>query len=98
MIIIHAGFQINPVKEQAFLEEIRSLVDASRAEEGNISYDLMKDTEKNHVYMMVEAWKDGAAVESHNSSDHFKAFVEKAPDYLSAPLDVNVYEGNQIKK
>lgn len=35
MIIINAEFQINPNKEQAFLEEIRPLVSSSRAEEGN---------------------------------------------------------------
>ncbi|MCA1058929.1 antibiotic biosynthesis monooxygenase [Rossellomorea aquimaris] len=98
MIIIHAEFQINPIKEQAFLEEIRPLVSSSRGEEGNISYDLMKDTERDHVYTMVEVWKDSAAVESHNGSDHFTSFVGRAPEYLTAPLNVKMYDGNKIEK
>ncbi|MFC7784148.1 putative quinol monooxygenase [Rossellomorea sp. GCM10028870] len=98
MIIIHAEFQINPTKEQAFLEEIRPLVAASRAEEGNISYDLMKDTERESVYTMVEAWRDAAAVETHNASEHFSSFVGRAPEYLAAPLDVKIYEGNKVAK
>jgi quinol monooxygenase YgiN len=98
MIIIHAEFHINPTKEQAFLEEIRPLVAASRAEEGNISYDLMKDTERESVYTMVEVWKDTAAVEIHNASEHFTSFVGRAPEYLAAPLDVKIYEGNKIEK
>ncbi|WP_064090917.1 putative quinol monooxygenase [Rossellomorea aquimaris] len=98
MIIIHAGFHINPVKEEAFLNEVHSLIAASRAEEGNISYDLMKDTEKDNVYTMVEVWKDEAAVESHNTSEHFSSFVRKAPEYLAAPLDVKTYEGNKLEK
>ncbi|WP_226673890.1 putative quinol monooxygenase [Rossellomorea aquimaris] len=98
MIIIHAEFKINPIQEQAFLEEIRPLVAASRAEAGNISYDLMKDTEREHVYTMVEVWKDSSAVESHNASEHFTSFVGRAPEYLAAPLDVKIYEGNKIEK
>jgi quinol monooxygenase YgiN len=98
MIIIHAEFQINPMKEQAFLEEIHPLVALSRAEDGNITYDLMKDTERESVYTMVEVWKDSAAVESHNTSEHFTSFVGKAPDYLAAPLNVKIYEGNKVEK
>jgi quinol monooxygenase YgiN len=98
MIIIHAGFHINPLKEQAFLEDIQTLVTASRTEEGNISYDLMKDTEKESVYTMVEVWKDTAAVEAHNSSEHFTSFVGRAPEYLAAPLDVNIFEGNKLER
>ncbi|WP_299741220.1 putative quinol monooxygenase [uncultured Rossellomorea sp.] len=98
MIIIHAEFQINPTKEQAFLEEIRPLVATSRAEEGNISYDLMKDTERESVYTMVEVWRDAAAVETHNASEHFSSFVGRAPEYLAAPLDVKIYEGNKAAK
>ena len=98
MIIIHAEFQINPTKEQAFLEEIRPLVASSRAEEGNISYDLMKDIERENVYTMVEVWKDSDAVESHNTSEHFTSFVGRATEYLAAPLDVKIYEGNKVEK
>lgn len=95
MIIIHAGFQIKPDEEAAFLTEIRSLIQESRSESGNISYDLMKDTEHDHAYTMVEVWKDAEAVGSHNASDHFQAFVSKAPQYLSAPLSIKSFEGNE---
>ena len=46
MIIIHAIFQVDPAKQQAFLEEIQPLIHGSREESGNVSYDLYKDTEK----------------------------------------------------
>lgn len=58
MIIIHAIFQVDPAKQQSFLEEIRPLIHNSREESGNVSYDLYKDTEKENVYTMVEVWKD----------------------------------------
>jgi len=98
MIIIHAEFKIQEDKEQAFLEEIRPLLTASKAENGNIAYDLMKSTENNCTYTMVEVWQNMMAVESHNKSDHFTSFVNKAPQYLAAPLDVKLYEGDEIIK
>lgn len=98
MIIIHAEFKIQEDKEQAFLEEIRPLLTASKAENGNITYDLMKSTENKCAYTMIEVWQDMMAVESHNKSEHFTSFVNKAPQFLAAPLDVKLYEGTELVK
>ncbi|MDR7072481.1 putative quinol monooxygenase [Fictibacillus barbaricus] len=98
MIIIHAGFQVLKEKEEEFLDEIYKLVDASREESGNVSYHLLKDTEKTNAYLMVEVWRDHEAVQSHNGSEHLTTFLEKAKLYLSAPADVNVYDANQLGK
>ncbi|MFP3412837.1 putative quinol monooxygenase [Bacillus sp. SIMBA_074] len=97
MIIIHAIFQVNPEKQKSFLEQIQPLLHGSREESGNVSYDLYKDTEKESVYTMVEVWKDEAAVASHNTSEHFTSFVSKAPQFLTAPLDIKVYNGELVK-
>lgn len=98
MIIIHAMLHVDPKKQQAFIEDIRPLIAASRAESGNVSYDLMKDTEKENVYTMVEVWKDVEAVESHNVSEHFTSFVGKASEYLTAPLDAKVSDARQMER
>lgn len=98
MIIVHAVFQTNEAKEQGFLEEIKSLIQASREESGNISYNLYKDTEKENTFTMVEVWKDMEAVAFHNASEHFTSFVAKAQNYLTAPLEINAYDGQLLKK
>ncbi|MED2788009.1 putative quinol monooxygenase [Bacillus thuringiensis] len=97
MIIIHAIFQVDPAKQQAFLEEIQPLLHGSREESGNVSYDLYKDIEKESVYTMVEVWKDEAAVASHNTSEHFTSFVSKAAQFLTAQLNIKVYNGELVK-
>ncbi|KON85496.1 monooxygenase [Sporosarcina globispora] len=98
MFIIHAGFQVKTDKENDFLTEIRPLIQASRAEEGNISYDLLKDTEKEGSYTMVELWEDMDAVKLHNQTVHFTSFTAKAPQYFSAPPQVNVFKSEPIEK
>ena len=98
MIIIHAGLQINPAKEEAFLNEVATLIKEARKEEGNLSYTLTKEIEKESTYKMIEAYEDMAAVDKHNQSAHFQAFVGKAPEYLVAPLDVKVYDATEVQK
>lgn len=97
MIIIHATFHIQPAKKDLFLKEIQPLITASKAENGNISYNLLKDTENENVFTMVEVWQDLQAVSLHNASEHFTAFVSKAKDFLTAPLDVQSFEGQPLK-
>ncbi|SFC55311.1 putative quinol monooxygenase [Bacillus sp. UNCCL81] len=97
MIIIHAKMTIDSTKEAKFLEEMTSLLELSRAEEGNISYDLTKQTDRENEFIMVEIWKDVNAVTAHNTSAHFTAFAEKAKDYLTAPIQINLFEANKLK-
>ncbi|MDF2903072.1 MAG: hypothetical protein K0S25_710 [Bacillus sp. (in: firmicutes)] len=96
MIIIHATFHVNSAEQDTFLEGIQPLIAASRAESGNVSYGLQKDTEKENVYTMVEVWQDLQAVASHNSSEHFTSFSAKAKELLTAPLDVKIFEGQPL--
>jgi quinol monooxygenase YgiN len=96
MIIIHATFHIHAAKQDGFLQEIQPLIAASRAENGNISYRLQKDTETENVFTMIEVWQDMQAVASHNSSEHFTSFVANAKDFLTAPLDVKAFEGKPL--
>ncbi|WP_223593742.1 putative quinol monooxygenase [Neobacillus bataviensis] len=97
MIIIHAVIHIDLTKQQSFLEEIETLIHASRQESGNISYNLYKDTEREHTFTMVEVWQDAAAVASHNTSEHFTSFAAKASTFLVAPLDIKAFDGYLLK-
>ncbi|WP_458463553.1 putative quinol monooxygenase [Paenibacillus sp.] len=97
MIIIHAHLQVKPDQEQAFLAAAKDLVSATRNEEGNLMYDLVKSTEHEQHYTMIELWKDEAATASHNTSAHFQAFVQQAAAFLSAPMNVEVFAGEAVK-
>ncbi|MGM0921421.1 MAG: putative quinol monooxygenase [Bacillota bacterium] len=98
MIIIHAGFQVQAEKENDFLQETRTLIVASRAESGNVSYNLLKDTEQDCAYTMVEVWENSEAVEAHNTTTHFTDFVSKAPQFMAAPLQVKMFDGKPLEK
>ncbi|AIQ15745.1 monooxygenase [Paenibacillus sp. FSL H7-0357] len=98
MIIIHALMQVNPEREEQFLAEAKTLLAATHEEEGNLSYELYKHAAQENVYIMVETWRDAAAVGSHNTSPHFTGFAAKAGEFLTAPLDVKVYNGELLQQ
>ncbi|GMK41501.1 monooxygenase [Paenibacillus sp. CCS19] len=96
MLIVHAHLQIIPDQEEVFLEAVHVLLPASRAEEGNIAYDLLKSTEQEHRYTMVELWRDQAAIALHNASEHFQSFVKQASAFMAAPMDLQVFNGERV--
>ncbi|WP_435920766.1 putative quinol monooxygenase [Paenibacillus sp. DYY-L-2] len=98
MIIVHAEMKVNREVEAEFLKSVQELIESSRAEAGNVSYKLLKETDQDDTYLMVEQWEDQQAVEAHNASSHFQAFVAKAPTYLTAPLQVQAFLGQPISK
>lgn len=61
---------------QEELESVfRTVVDETRKEAGNTSYDLHQDTNNPLKYTILEVWKSQEAIDLHNESAHFKAFV-----------------------
>lgn len=75
--------------DEAMQPIFRAVVDGTRAEEGNVSYELHKDVKNPFKYVMVEVWRDLAAIESHNASAHFGAFVEASKPMLEG-IEVSI--------
>ncbi|NQX48776.1 antibiotic biosynthesis monooxygenase [Paenibacillus tritici] len=98
MIIIHALLHVNPAREEEFLEAAKPMITATHEEEGNLSYELYKHAADGSLYIMVETWRDQAAVAAHNTSPHFTAFAARAGEFLSAPLDVKAYHAEELSK
>jgi (4S)-4-hydroxy-5-phosphonooxypentane-2,3-dione isomerase len=54
---------------------LRELRDASRKEEGVITFDVARSQEKPNVFALWEAYKDKAALDSHIATEHFERLV-----------------------
>lgn len=88
VIVVKAEFQEE--LEKAF----QNVVDGTRKEDGNISYDLYQDVKNPLKYTILEGWKSQAAIDEHNNTDHFKAFVkaiEGKVESLSVDIIKKVY-------
>jgi quinol monooxygenase YgiN len=53
----------------------RELRDASRKEEGVVSYVVGRSAEKPNVFALWEEYRDKGALEAHMATEHFKRLV-----------------------
>lgn len=63
-----------PGHTEALERELRALVAPSRAEAGCLQYDLHQDRHDSHLFYMIEQWRDDAALERHQNTEHFLRF------------------------
>ena len=64
--------------------DLRALLDgmvvASRAEPGNLQYDLWRDQADAGRFVLEELYADDAAVAAHRATPHFKNYLAKIND------------------
>jgi quinol monooxygenase YgiN len=68
-------FKTKPEYSDTFLDRVRPFTEATRAEEGNLWFEWSRSVEDPAEFVLVEAFKDGAA-EAHVGSAHFKDGLE----------------------
>lgn len=78
-------------QEIAFIDVAQKLVDATRQETGNISYNLYQSPFDPQSFIFYEEYKDDEAFNFHANSEHFKAFAAAIPDMLAADLNIEQF-------
>ena len=91
MIFIAAKFSVKPEYAERWAEISRPFTEATRAEPGCLFFDWSRSLDDPHEYVLVEAFRDGAAGGEHVQSEHFRQAQAELPQYLQAtPKVVNV--------
>jgi quinol monooxygenase YgiN len=91
MILIVAKNPVRPEHADDWPSLMEEFTAATRAEPGNICFDWYRSVEDPDVYVLVEAFVDGAAGDAHVNSAHFKAAMVRLSELLAdVPEIVNV--------
>ena len=53
-------------------ENLLSLAEASRAEDGCIGYEIYENSRDSSRILILETWRDAAALEAHQRTEHFR--------------------------
>jgi quinol monooxygenase YgiN/quercetin dioxygenase-like cupin family protein len=64
-------------REDELKRELLALSAPTRAEAGNLQYDLYQSPNKKNEFMRLEVWGSTQALEDHKSTPHIKASFEK---------------------
>lgn len=73
-----AHLRAKPGSEKLLEEAIMACVAPTRAEEGNVNYDLHRNLDDPTVFVIYEGWKGKEAMETHFQTAHVKTLVAAA--------------------
>ncbi|WP_109126044.1 putative quinol monooxygenase [Dyella sp. C11] len=59
---------------------LRSMVTPSRAEPGNLRYDLWRETEQPGRFVLDELYVNADAITQHRASPHFQGYLARIND------------------
>lgn len=93
VIAVHAIITPKPEHVNDVQAEMLNMVRASRQEEGNLRYDLLREEKDGTVRFHVqERYRDREATQAHRDSAHYQAYRAKAGDWFASAPEVTVLE------
>lgn len=92
MIVIYASCVVSGQNRAPFLELAKKLVEETRKEPGNLSYQLIQSREAKNIYAFMEQWPDQEALNVHMESDHFKKLIAEIEKVVEGPLKITTHD------
>jgi quinol monooxygenase YgiN len=80
-------FEPRPGREAAFREELKRVVEPSRAERGCLAMHAFESLRNPAGFAIHSEWVDEAAFEQHAQLPHTVRFVEAAKELLTHPIE-----------
>ncbi|BAV06466.1 Quinol monooxygenase YgiN [Filimonas lacunae] len=85
---IVAKFKVKPANREEVIASLLKCVVASRAEDGNVFYDLTESVSDSSILVMIEEWKSQEAIDFHNTTPHFKELINSLQGKAEVVIDV----------
>ncbi len=92
MKIVNASFTVRPGWQPYYEHFIEEMVERSRQENGNVSYDHYKKMGVSNEYEVIEHWADDEALETHKQSANYKEFWRGIGHYVKTEPTVTVLD------
>ena len=90
MISLVAKMTIQEGKAEEAVEMFKALLKEVATEEGTLLYSLNQNKKDPNTIVILERYKDDAALAAHSSTPHFKAFSAKLGSVLAAKPEITV--------
>lgn len=98
MIIVSGTITLDPEDREKALAGIGPLVEATLAEEGNITYGFWEHPTEPGLYRVYEEWADEDALNAHMVAPHFIEFIGVMGSLRILGTDVNRHDVTDSRK
>ncbi|MCL1890651.1 MAG: antibiotic biosynthesis monooxygenase [Coriobacteriia bacterium] len=96
MVVVLAHIEVKEGAVPGLIEAADKCAELTRQEAGCIFYTLYASTEDPQNFVFVEEWESKELLDAHLASEHLNAFVAEIENLLASPLDIKIYEANQV--
>src|ERR1700704_115309 len=86
-----AFFRAKTGQTKSLGKALTDIVDLTRQEAGNISYDLHQSPQDPESWFVYENWRSSADLDAHMQTAHIRAFLEVAPSLLEGDIGLQPF-------
>jgi quinol monooxygenase YgiN len=79
--------EVTPASKGQAATLLKQLAAASRQDAGLVRFEALQRTAPSNQFVILEAWKDQAALDAHAATAHAKQLRDKVTPLLIAPID-----------
>ena len=98
MVAVFAKCSVIEGKARDFIDLAHNSAEKSRAEQVNVSYDILSEVDKNNGEYFFEKWNDKAELDKHMATEHFKKIIGEVQKIIDGELEIHVYETVQLTR
>jgi len=92
MLGIIAKLPVKEDKVEEAIELFKGLIVKVAEEEGTLAYTLNRDQANPNTVVVMERYKDKAAIDAHSSTPYFKEFSAKIGEYLAGKPEITILD------
>ena len=92
MLGLIAKIPVQEGKVEEAIDMLKALMVHVADEEGTLGYTLNRSNKDPNTLVMMERYKDKAALDFHSSTPHFKEFSSRLPAILAGKPEISVLE------
>jgi len=85
LLIVHVDIAVKPEEVPEFLAATEVNAAASRAEPGILRFDVLSDRDDPAHVVLVEIYRDQAAVDAHKQTAHYAEWNDKVAFMMARP-------------
>lgn len=92
MIAVYAKGIVSDDNSKEFIELATKLIEETRKEAGNVSYELIRGVDSKNLFAFLEKWESQEALKAHMNTKHFKSIVPQIGKLLEGELEIAAHE------
>jgi quinol monooxygenase YgiN len=97
MIIINGTIRLPAANLERARPVMRAVIEATRKEDGCLSYAFAEDVLEPGLIHVVESWRDQAALDAHFGAPHFTVWREANPGLEVSDRHIVIYDATHLK-